>query len=153
MRNVLFVCTGNTCRSAMAEAMFRKMLEDRDIHGIEVSSAGITAFPGDLASEGAVAVMAAKGIDLSSHLARHLTPEIIESADLILTMARSHDSYIVNRLPQLADRVHILAVYALNDPDAPDIRDPYGANISEYEECAAQIENCLVKIFDRGEIK
>lgn len=153
MRSVLFVCTGNTCRSAMAEVMFRKMLDDRGIHGITVSSAGITAFPGDPASEGAVVVMAEKGIDLTAHLARHLTPDIIGAAGLILTMTRSQEAYVINKLPQFADRVHTLGVFALDDPDALDIQDPYGADILGYKECAAQIEDCLTRIFDRRKVK
>lgn len=137
----------------MAEAMFKKMLEDRNISGIEVSSAGITAFPGDPASEGAVAVMAEKGIDLTGHTARHLTPDILEKAGLILTMTRSHEAYIANKIPEIAERVHTLAVYAYDDSSALDIRDPFGSNIEEYKECAAQIYDCLERIFDRRKIK
>lgn len=145
--NILFVCTGNTCRSSMAEGIFRKLLEMNNMGNINVSSAGISAFEGDSANEKAVDVMAEKGIDISDHRSRRLTEEIISKSDLVLTMTINHKNMILNALPQYSHRVYTLKEYAQAEGN-PDIADPYGLGYNDYLRTAEEIEMYLKKIID-----
>src|SRR3989442_8878821 len=90
MKQILLVCTGNICRSPLAAALLTRALAERGFEGIDVSSAGTGAWDGAPASEGAYLVGLERGLDLSGHRARLLTRELVEAADLILTMARHH---------------------------------------------------------------
>ena len=130
--NLLFVCTGNTCRSPMAELLLTRALSDAGLGGVEVESAGIGAWEGSAASEGAYLVMLERGYDLSAHRARALTKELVGRADLILTMGRSHLAQV--RELGGGKRAHLLAEFAGRNPDAAEIRDPYGTDLDAYRE-------------------
>lgn len=130
---LLFVCTGNTCRSPMAEVIARSRVDALGWRQVQVGSAGVGAWDGSPASEGAVRAAAARGLDLSEHQSTLLTPEMVESADLILTMSASH---LVRALELGAeDRVAMLTSFA-SEGDAvdggPGIPDPIGGPDEEY---------------------
>lgn len=139
---VLLICTGNTCRSPMAELLMRcrlaKLLkcdlEKLEERGVIVASAGIAAAAGGPPSSEAVHVMKEQGLDLSRHEAQPLTDPLVRHADLILTMTSSHREAIVSRWPEAAQRTRLLL------PDQTDVPDPIGGTMEAYRRCAEQIE-------------
>lgn len=123
IKNVLFVCTGNTCRSSMAEAMLRKMLRDNlgeQAATIRVTSAGTSAIVGAGANENAIDVMKWEGIDLHSHRASRITRELVAEADLVLTMTLEQKRVVLQFNPKASDKVFTLSEFAngVNDVDS-----------------------------------
>jgi len=150
MKNILFVCTGNTCRSPMAEALFRSILEAEGYDNeYECSSAGVYAFEGDSSTVEAIETMKKYGLDISEHYARILDYEMIQNAYIILTMTKDHKRMILDVYPEAADKVFTLKEFAGYTEDDWDISDPFGFDVDVYEACAEEIETVLLKILDR----
>jgi protein-tyrosine-phosphatase len=137
MSVILFVCTGNICRSPMASGLLRQQLaaEGLDSH-YQVTSAGVWALDDRPASEHAVTVMAEREIDIRDHVAHTLTADDVAEADLILVMSREHAQMIRNTWPQYEWKIHRLAEMA---GKRQDVQDPYGDPIEEYRACATTI--------------
>lgn len=144
--NILFVCTGNTCRSSMAEGMFKEKLKNINENNIKVSSAGISAIEGQMANEKAIKVLKSKGIDISSHRAKQITKEMVNQSDLILTMTLSHKKLILEYFPNEINKVFTLKEYGqkINDEKSDrnnlDIADPYGMDYNVYKLSMMEIE-------------
>lgn len=150
--NILFVCTGNTCRSSMAEGIFKEWLKGSGRDDFFVSSAGISAFEGDFANEKSISVLKEIGIDISLHRARQLTEDIMESSDIILTMTVGHKETINRIMPQYKHKVYTLKEYAQIVSGEKvsrgnlDIADPYGMDYNVYEKTMREIETEIKKI-------
>jgi protein-tyrosine-phosphatase len=147
MKKVLFVCTGNTCRSPMAAALFNRLAADGGI-GYEAASAGLAAAEGSPASQNSVRAMNDyPGADLSCHRSKRLTHADIEEASLILTMERVHRQYILSMYPEAYQKVFTLKEYVYGTDG--DITDPYGGGEAEYRHCAAVISQAVEKLIER----
>ena len=145
--NLLFVCTGNTCRSAMAEELMRCMTRQLGIEDLEVNSAGTDAYEGLPASYGACSVIEERGGDLFNHAAVQLTRGQIEDADLILTMGASHKARVIAMCPEAVEKVYTLLGYTTGAEQ--DIEDPFGGEQDVYLKTLDQIELALVVLLIR----
>lgn len=146
INNVLFVCTGNICRSPLAASLLERALKERGLE-VTVASAGTGAWDGAPASEGAYLVGLERGLDLSGHRARLLSRELVEQADLILTMARHHRA----RVDELGGegRVHVLGEYAGREGDDVEVSDPFGGDLEVYRDTCVELEALAAAVAER----
>ncbi|MCL4864584.1 MAG: low molecular weight protein arginine phosphatase [Gemmatimonadales bacterium] len=145
--NVLFVCSGNTCRSPMAEALLRRAVHERGWDDVTVGSAGTGALEGAPASEGSYLVSLEAGLDLSRHRARQLTPRLIRDADVILTMSRSHRSRVEGMGGE--GKTHLLTRYAADEEGPIEVQDPFGAGLDVYRGTFDQLEMLVANVVRR----
>ncbi|MEM1213959.1 MAG: low molecular weight protein arginine phosphatase [Planctomycetota bacterium] len=149
-QTVLVVCTGNTCRSPMAEGIARQVLaemrgvseDELEAGGVMVGSAGVSAMNGGAASEQSVAVMAERGIDLSGHASRRLTVEMVRGAEVVYTMTGAHRAMVLRMLEGERDYAELQGRVSRLLPDE-DVADPIGGPVEEYAATADQIERGL----------
>lgn len=144
---ILFVCSGNTCRSPLAEAIARRMFAVASRADVDVSSAGTQARDGSSASDGAILVGIERGLDLSTYRSRMITPEIIAENDLILVMSLQHIERIKELNPNA--NVHLLAGYASGEQEGRTIQDPFGGDLDSYRETADDLELELSGLLER----
>ncbi len=147
MQTILFVCTGNTCRSPMAAAVMQSRIEAAGKAGaVQAASAGLTAAAGEPATANAVAAAAQQGLRLSNHRSRRLTAAMVQEADLVLTMTARHKEAVLSALPTVADKVYTFTEYA---GFTGDITDPYGGDLIRYEQCFAAMQQCIKGIWQK----
>ena len=145
MKTVLFVCTGNICRSPMAEGLFRHVTRGRN--EFRVMSAGVGAVEGLPPSEHAVRALRELGIDISKQRSRMLTPEIVDEADYIFGMTHSHVDTILILYPQAAEKTFLLREFDETlDAYENDICDPIGGSLETYRACRDQIEQGIISM-------
>ncbi|MBR5246267.1 MAG: ribosomal protein S18-alanine N-acetyltransferase [Clostridia bacterium] len=136
MKKIMFICSGNTCRSPLAEGLFKKYLNDNKITDIEVGSAGAGAFSGDAVSINSILVASNRGVDISDHRARNINLEHLLTTDLFFCMSESHKQVLLRHCDE--SKIVVLKV-----------PDPYGRPIEAYEECAKQLESQFPQILER----
>ncbi|MFB3169900.1 low molecular weight protein arginine phosphatase [Neobacillus sp. 179-C4.2 HS] len=143
MKRILFVCTGNTCRSPMAEAI----LKSKKIDGLEVKSAGIYAATGSEASAHAKKVLEDHHIE-HNHSSNMLTLASVHWADLILTMTGSHKNVILQQYPETAGKVFTLKEFSGVAYDV-DVVDPFGGSVEIYQETYQELDRLITKAIEK----
>lgn len=144
MTRILFVCTGNTCRSPMAEAI----LKSRNLPGIEVKSAGVYAMDGSPASENTRKVLAENGIEFDSHQASILNDALVNWTSYIITMTASHKAAVISMFPDAAGKTFTLKEFATGNSNS-DIVDPFGGPIEQYRQTYNELNDMLIKMIHR----
>jgi protein-tyrosine-phosphatase len=144
---ILFVCTGNTCRSALAEALARKVIVERALADVEVQSAGTSAWDGAPASDGALLVGMERSLDLSQHRAQTLTRELVRDTDLVLAMGPHH----LERIEALggAGKAYLITDFASRGASARPVNDPIGGELEVYRATADELDDEVRRVFDR----
>lgn len=144
---LLFVCTGNTCRSPLAEAIARREAIERGMMDFEVESAGTSAWDGSPASDGAWLVALERHLDLSGHRSRQLTPEIVVSADLILAMGPHHLEQLLALGAE--GKAELLTAFAHDGRTREAIGDPFGGDLDAYRATTDELSAHIRLVFDR----
>ncbi len=143
INNILFVCTGNICRSPFAEGLLRNALAAKGLKGIEADSAGLLALPGNSATSLAQRVAFEFGVDLSGHRAKSLSEELQAGCDLILVMEKSHEKAVLAAFPKATGKVLLLRHFGRYGSRRRGIADPYGFQYEAYRFCFLDIEDAV----------
>ena len=143
---ILFVCTGNSCRSVMAKGLLEKKLKELGRNDVEVFSAGIAIIGGYRATVETIEIMAREGMDVSGHYTQRVSPQVIKKSDVILVMEKIHEARIVQLAPQAKNRVFLLKEFAKIEDSSLDIADPIGKSDADYEQTFYTIKDAVERV-------
>ncbi len=149
---ILFVCTGNSCRSIMAEGLLKKMLSEKGIKEsskYKIISAGTHTYEGFPPVHMTQKIMTEQGIDVSSYRSNRLTEETVNKADLVLVMTQKHKDEVSHIAKKERDNVLLLKEFAEIKDKNQDIADPIGLSYDAYKYCLEEIEKCLIKVIGK----
>ena len=151
---IMFICTGNICRSAMAEGMMKKLAKDNNLD-LDICSCGIYAEDGDYATYNAVEAAKYYDVNIEGHRATNIRRSEIKEMDIILCATESHKQSVLYMYPELKEKVFTMKEYAELDKNGQDmdIKDPWGYDMNVYQNCAEGIEKCLIKIIEKIQTK
>jgi len=142
LKNVLFVCTGNTCRSPLAEVLFRDLVKERSDYC--VVSAGVTAFSGQPASRHSITLAKERGLDLTKHQSKAVTIDLVEAATHIFAMSRSHLAALFTDFPEAEEKLYLVSEFTADDAlRGKDVADPYGGALADYRETLEHLQTML----------
>lgn len=147
-KKILFVCTGNSCRSVMAEGLLQDLLNKKGKKDMQVLSAGTNTFNGMPPSPETIAVMKENGIDIARHVGQQLTTMLIERADVIFCMEEFHRKQILDAVPEAEPKVHLLNAFQNPTARHPEIPDPIGRSAKVYQVCRDVILEAVTRIAD-----
>ncbi len=146
MKKIMFICTGNICRSAMAHGLMEKKVQEAGLN-IEAFSSGLYAEDGDRATEYAISAMEEYGVDLKRHRATNTRKSKIREMDLILCATEGHKRMLLEMYPEIKDKLYTMKEYV--GAEEKDIKDPWGYDLETYRKCANEIYDCITKIIDK----
>jgi protein-tyrosine phosphatase len=144
IKQILFVCTGNICRSPFAEGLLKKLLQKKGLDDVVADSAGLLALPGNSASGLAQKVAAEYDVDLSGHVAKSVNEDIVDRSDLILVMEKAHEESLLDAFPEAEGKVFLIRRFARFGSNNRGIADPYGLNYEAYRFCFLDIQDCII---------
>ena len=146
--NVLFVCTGNICRSPFAEGLLKKLAEQQGLGEIRSKSAGLLALPGNSATDLAQRVATEYGVDLSDHEAQSVSQELLTWCDLVLVMEKTHKEALLAAFDEAAGKVLLLRYFARHGSRRRGIADPYGLRYEAYRFCFLDIQDAVTGLVE-----
>lgn len=147
--NILFVCSGNICRSFLADMLLREEIVRRGLGNVSVSSAGVLAYPGNPPDPRMVEFLVEKGIPVREHLSRQIGKRDVDWADLILVMERGHAQMIRQEWPEAEKKLGLLGRYLTTPGIEEDISDPYGRSPYHYRIVRSQITMAVKSLAER----